>query len=98
MNLREAMAAEESLRAAEVDWRLRVRGSVDERLLAELRQAVAVREAYLRMAEAAMAYAEYQYDTGHGVLAWQQMVDYIGKRNKLWEEFVMARDKAITQQ
>ena len=57
-------------------------------------------DALIDEAEAALAYAEYQYqyDKGHGVLAWQQMVDYIGKRNKLWEEFVAARDKAMNQQ
>jgi hypothetical protein len=98
MDLRKAVDKLEWLRLQERDWRIRVRGSGYEHLRADITRAVAVREAYLRMAEAAMAYAEYQYDTGHGVLAWQQMVDYIGKRNKLWEEFVMARDKAITQQ
>lgn len=51
MDLRNAMAAEESLRAAEVDWRLRVRGSVDERLLAVLRQAIAIREAVRKLEE-----------------------------------------------
>ena len=66
----------------------------------EAEQARQCLDALIDEAEAALAYAEYQYqyDKGHGVLAWQQMIDYIGKRNKLWEVFVAARDKAMNQQ
>lgn len=98
MNLREAIAAEESLRAEWVDWRLRVRGSADDRLLAKLRQASAVREAYLRMAEAALEHAEYQVRV-HSY-APVDSATYIRERTELWDAYMEARAKAkaISQQ
>lgn len=59
MDLRKAVYAAESLGYMEYGQRLGVAPS-DRNLLEERRQAVAVRDAYLRMAEAAIALAEYQ--------------------------------------
>ena len=51
-------------------------------------------DAWADMAEAALAYAEYQYDTDHGELV--EMGDYMSRRGQLWHRFVKAREKAMT--
>jgi len=92
MNLREAVDKLEGLRLEERDWRVRVRGCGYEQLRADIRRAAAAREAYLQMAEAALAYMEHQatsvYDPSDCDL------EYAQKRAKLWDAFMEAKAKA----
>lgn len=90
MDLREAVDKLEWLRLQERDWRIRVRGSGYEHLRADIRRAAAVRESYLQMAEAALAYMEHQANPPEGGLT--DTHAYFHKLAELGKAFQKAKE------